>query len=195
MSLEMAYRDRNVFGAFEKRAPVLLIHDTLSHKIPRINLIYSLLNQSAKYATCFFTRSTLKNLYPNWICVVQVNFSPLYFLDLVIKDFSLDAPNSHLAGCMTYEDGKLTVPIPGRYYIYGQFYYHDTGKIFIRVNNNFVTMLQPPYGGTKHHGALYAGGVFKLQAGDVITVMATNNHGSVRGYMGPYHSYFGAYLI
>jgi len=113
----------------------------------------------------------------------------------VIKDFSLDAPNSHLAGAMTYEDGKLTVPIPGRYYIYAQFYYHDTGRIFIRVNNNFLTMLQPPYGGTKHHGALYAGGVFKLQAGDVITVMATNNHGSVRGYMGPYHSYFGAYLI
>ena len=111
------------------------------------------------------------------------------------KDFSVSAPNSHLAGGMTYKDGKLTVPTPGRYYIYSQFFYHDTGRIYIRVNNNFVTMLQPPYRASTHHGALYAGGVYKLQAGDVITVVATNIHGTVKGHMGPFHSYFGAYLI
>ena len=120
----------------------------------------------------------------------------MYFLPwLVIKDWSASAPNSHIAGGMTYKDGKLTVPTPGRYYIYAQFYYHDTGRIYIRVNNNFVTMLQPPYGASKHHGALYAGGVFKLKAGDVITVVATNIHGTVKGSMGTYHSYFGAFLI
>ena len=43
----------------------------------------------------------------------------------VIKDWSVSAPNSHLAGGMTYHDGNLTVPAPGRYYIYAQIYYEN----------------------------------------------------------------------
>ena len=97
---------------------------------------------------------------------------------------------------MTYADGKLTVPTPGRYYIYAQFYYHHSGRINLRINNNIITMLQPP---APHrsgsHGNLYTGGVFQLKAGDVITLLATNIHGTVTGHMNPYHSYFGAFLI
>ena len=121
-------------------------------------------------------------------------FFPIFF-QLVIKDWSTSAPNSHIDGGMTYNDGKLTVPIAGRYYIYAQFYYHDSGRIFIRVNGKFITMLQPAVGSGSRHGALYSGGVFNLNAGDVITVLATNTHGTVRGYMGAFHSYFGAFLI
>ena len=120
-------------------------------------------------------------------------FSSLF--SLVIKDWSVSAPNSHIAGGMTYKDGKLTVPTPGRYYIYAQFYYQLTGRIYLRVNSNLVTMIQSPAGSGRHHGNLYTGGVFNMKAGDVITVMATNIHGTVRGHMNTVHSYFGAFLI
>ena len=109
----------------------------------------------------------------------------------MIKDWSVSAPHSHLAGGMTYNDGKLTVPTPGRYYIYTQIYYHSAGRVHVRVNNNLVTMIQPMYPGTGH-GALYAGGVFNLKAGDVISLSVAH---SITVYMYSVHSYFGAFLI
>ena len=109
----------------------------------------------------------------------------------MIKDWSVSAPHSHLAGGMTYNDGKLTVPTPGRYYIYTQIYYHSAGRVHVRVNNNLVTMIQPLYPGTGH-GALYAGGVFNLKAGDVISLTVAH---SITIYMDSFHSYFGAFLI
>ena len=97
----------------------------------------------------------------------------LYF-PLVIEDWSVSAPSSHLAGGMTYQDGNLTVPTPGRYYIYTQLYYHSNGRVYVRVNNNPVTMIQPLSPGTGE-GALYAGGVFNLKAGDIISLDTPNS--------------------
>ncbi len=95
---------------------------------------------------------------------------------------------------MKYHDRKLTVPTPGRYYIYAQLYYHSNARVNVRVNNNVVTMIQPP---GKTHGALYAGGVFKLKAGDVISLIVhTAKFSSLfKVYIGSFHSYFGAFLI
>ena len=108
----------------------------------------------------------------------------------MIKDWTVSAPNSDLAGGMKYHDGKLTVPTPGRYYIYTQlYYYYSKGRVYTRVNNNVVTMVQSP---TKYEAVLYAGGVFNLKAGDVITLTAG---GKEKIYMYTYHSYFGAFLI
>jgi len=110
----------------------------------------------------------------------------------VIKDWSVVAPQSHLAGGMTYHDGKLTVPIPGRYYIYTQLYYHTPGRVRVHVNNDPVTMIQSPTSSTGH-GALYAGGVFNLKTGDVISLQTTT---SITLFMSStFHSYFGAFLI
>ena len=110
----------------------------------------------------------------------------------VIKDWSVSAPRSHLAGGMTYHDGKLTVPTPGRYFIYTQLYYQSTGRVYVRVNNHPVTMVQPLSPGTGE-GALYAGGVFNLTAGDVISLDTPN---SITLYMSStFHCYFGAFLI
>ena len=67
----------------------------------------------------------------------------------VLKDWTLKAPYSHLAGGMKYHDGKLTVPIPGQYYIYGQIYYRGyKGKpvrISLLVNNKIVAMVHPAH--------------------------------------------------
>ena len=113
----------------------------------------------------------------------------------MIKDWSVSAPNSHLAGGMKYHDGKLTVPTPGRYYIYAQLYYYSRGRVYIRVNNNIVTMVQPPAKYGRDEGALYAGGVFNLKAGDVITLTAVWPIRKAKIYMYTFHSYFGAFLI
>ena len=110
---------------------------------------------------------------------------------LVIKDWSVSAPFSHLAGCMKYHDGKLTVPIQGRYYIYLQAYYHTTGRILMRVNGRVITMIQIP--GRSGHGTAYVGGIFNLKAGDVITMTSAGNN--LKLYMDTVHTYFGAYLI
>lgn len=116
-----------------------------------------------------------------------------YRANTVIKDWFVSAPNSHLAGGMRYHDGKLTVPTPGRYYIYTQLYYRSSaGRVYVRVNNNIITQIQPQYLGTGE-GSLYAGGVFYLKAGDVISLYAQY---SISIYMSSAaHSYFGAFLI
>ena len=115
----------------------------------------------------------------------------------VVKDWSVSAPNSHLAGGMTYQYGKLTVPLAGRYYIYTQIYYHNNGRVNIHVNNNVVGFTQPPVkGAVSDTGAVYVGGVFNLKGGDVIHLDASCYPVStIKIYMYTFHTYFGAYLI
>ena len=98
---------------------------------------------------------------------------------------------------MKYQDGKLTVPTPGRYYIYAQLYFRNNGRVFIKVNDKIVTMLQPPVNDKTFHGTVYTGGVFNLNANDVITLTA-HSYPEPYGpkiYMASKHSYFGAFLI
>ena len=115
---------------------------------------------------------------------------------VVIKDWSVSAPYSYLAGGMTYEDGKLKVPTLGRYYIYAQIYYHNNGRVFVKVNNKPITMMQPPTSG-QEAGSLYTGGVFNLKAGDVIALTSYHypDGNGAKIYMYTHHSYFGAFLI
>ena len=116
---------------------------------------------------------------------------------LVIKDWTLKAPFSHLAGGMKYHDGKLTVPVSGRYYIYEQIYYRGyrgkTVRVSILVNNKPVAMVNPSHQvQLKADFSLSTGGVFILKAGDVITVASA---AAGIAYMYTYHSFFGAFLI
>jgi len=116
---------------------------------------------------------------------------------VVIKDWTLKAPYSHLAGGMKYHNGKLTVPISGRYFIYEQIYCRGyKGKpvrISILVNNKIIAMVHPPHTLRNAEFTHSTGGVFNLKAGDVITVASTNTAGIA--YMYTYHSFFGAFLI
>ena len=116
---------------------------------------------------------------------------------VVVKDWTLKAPYSHLAGGMKYHDGKLTVPISGRYYIYEQIYYRGyKGKpirFSLLVNNKDVAMVHPAQTIRNAEFTHSTGGVFYLKAGDVITVAAS--HWAGIAYMYTYHSFFGAFLI
>ena len=99
---------------------------------------------------------------------------------------------------MKYKDGKLTVPIPGRYYIYEQIYWRGTKgrpvRISILVNNKVIAMAQPPMNSLRRDDfTISTGGVFHLKAGDVITAAPTYLAGIA--YMYTYHSFFGAFLI
>ena len=98
---------------------------------------------------------------------------------------------------MKYQDGKLTVPTPGQYYIYAQLYFHNNGRVVIRVNDKIVTILQPSINDKTFHGTVYAGGVFNLNANDVITLTAHfyPDKNGPKIYMATLHSYFGAFLI
>ena len=107
----------------------------------------------------------------------------------MIKDWSVSAPFSHLAGGMKYQDGKLTVPTTGRYYIYLQIYCRTQGRVYVRANNRVITMIQSP----STSSTMYVGGVFNLTAGDVITFLSA--YANFRVFMYSYHTYFGAYLI
>lgn len=116
----------------------------------------------------------------------------------MIKDWTLSAPYSHVAGGMKYQDGKLTVPIAGRYYIYEQIYYRGyRGKpvrISLLVNNKVVAMVHPSENQLRSSEfTLSTGGVFYLRAGDVITVVPSFKAGIA--YMYTYHSFFGAFFI
>ena len=111
----------------------------------------------------------------------------------MIKDWSVSAQYSHLAGGMKYHDGKLTVPTNGRYHIYLQAYYRSTGRVYVNVNSKKVTMIQSPTPGKGDHSTAYTAGVFNLKSGDVITFASAYDNCKI--YMQTYHTYFGAYLI
>ena len=97
---------------------------------------------------------------------------------------------------MTYRDGKLTVPISGRYFIYAQiYYYNNNGRVYIRVNSKVVTLISPMKS-SNSEGTLYTGGVFTLKAGDVITLTTASWPTSItKVWMGTFHCFMGAFLI
>jgi len=117
----------------------------------------------------------------------------------VIKDWSAHDSHSHLEGGMMYEDGKLTVPKAGRYYIYAQLQFRSPGRVQILVNDDFVSLITAPVieGGP---GASASGsGVFVLNAGDSISLRinpwGAPADGLVEFWMEYNHCYFGAFLI
>ena len=119
-----------------------------------------------------------------------INLNLLSFL--VIRDWSLNSPRTHLAGDMKYSNGRVTVPIAGRYYIYTQIYFRESSsRILVMVNSKSVTMLHPM---ASREGTMFAAGVFKLNAGDVI-MLKVSPQGPTTVYMSMRHCYFGAYLI
>lgn len=97
---------------------------------------------------------------------------------------------------MTYSDGKLTIPSPGYYYVYAQAYFHDGSnkykRIFVLRNGKAILLTQPARFNS-NTGTGYTGGVFNLQAGDVISVRVMESSTGI--HMDPAHTFFGAFMI
>ena len=107
-----------------------------------------------------------------------------------ITDWDMENEYSLLEGGMTYNGGHLNVPEDGEYYVYAQLYFHSGGRVEVFKNyEEPLTMLQYP---DVPEGPKYAGGAFRLKAGDTISLHVAR---AVKLYMAPYHSYFGAFLI
>ena len=97
---------------------------------------------------------------------------------------------SLLEGGMIYGDGHLKVPEDGVYYVYAQLFFRSGGRVQVFKNyKEPLTMLHYP---NVPDGSKYAGGAFRLKAGNTISLQVTM---AVKLYMAPYHSYFGAFLI
>ena len=116
----------------------------------------------------------------------------------MITDWSTSDCRSHLAGGMTYRDGKLTVPRTGKYYIYAQLYFRSLGRVFFVVNDdNRVTLLQrSETGGAQRPRNTF--GVFDLKAGDTISLKINLWGAPLNGvefWFNGNHDYFGAFLI
>ena len=90
---------------------------------------------------------------------------------------------------------NLTVPISGRYFIYAQiYYYNNNGRVHIRVNSKVVTLISPMKS-SNSEGTLYTGGVFRLKAGDVITMTTSWPTAITKVWMGKFHCFLGAFFI
>ena len=113
---------------------------------------------------------------------------------LVIKHWSVSAPNSYLAGGMSYADGKLTVPITGLYYIYLHAYQNSHGRVYVNVNNIAVAMINAPYPVKPIEQATsHAAGLFNLKENDEISF--TSAYDGCVLFMYTAHTFFGAYLL
>ena len=106
-----------------------------------------------------------------------------------ITDWDMENGYSLLEGGMIYNDGHLKVPEDGVYYVYAQLYFHSGRVLVIKNYEESLTMLD--YSDVSD-GSKYAGGAFRLEAGDTISLEAAID---VTLYMGPLHDYFGAFLI
>ncbi|CAH3151590.1 unnamed protein product, partial [Porites lobata] len=124
---------------------------------------------------------------------LEVHYPP----NTVITDWSFNSPHSYLRGNMTYQDGKLTVPATGLYYIYAQLYFHSNGRVNINVNGFTVNIIQPDRSQTDFRGNQYVGGVFQLNAGDVITLSPSDwpNTLGTKIFLETKHGYFGVFMI
>lgn len=97
---------------------------------------------------------------------------------------------------MTYNNGRLTIPSNGFYYVYAQVYFHDVAnkykRIFVLRNGKPILLAQPARFNSLT-GTGYTGGVFRLNASDVISVRVMEAQTGI--HMDPAHSFFGAYMI
>lgn len=115
----------------------------------------------------------------------------------MIKEFSASASNSKVVGGMEWDkpNGKLTVPMTGRYVIYAQIHFKDNGPILVLANGQTVAEIIPRVGATDE-GTLYTRTEVELKGGQAIELKAgPSGRGTVKLIMQPFHTFFGARLI
>jgi len=120
-----------------------------------------------------------------------------YAVNQVITTWDGSNPNSHVLDGFEYANGRLHVPADGRYYVYMQMYFNtrnhnNNNRVALFADNRILLMIHRDMSpGQENTG--FAGGVFKLKRGEKIFVKVIGF--STKMWLGPNHSYFGAYLI
>lgn len=112
----------------------------------------------------------------------------------VITAWNRNAIESHVLGGFKYYEGRLCVPENGRYYVYAQVYFNgrqqdNTNRVIVYANNRTLLLIQK----TRKESTGFSGGVFQLKEGEKIYVKVVI--AGTKLWVGPFHSYFGAYLI
>ena len=116
---------------------------------------------------------------------------------LVITAWNTDDPKSHVLNGFEYDDGRVHVPEDGRYYVYMQMYFNsrpdnNNNRVALFADNRILLMIHKDMSpGQENTG--FAGGVFHLKRGEKIYVKVLGFN--TKMWLGPNHSYFGAYLI
>ena len=106
-----------------------------------------------------------------------------------ITDWDEKSQYSLVKGGMIYTNGSLKVVQDGVYYVYAQLHFLSAGSVQVFKNSEEpLTMLHYP---DVPEGSKYAGGAFRLKAGDTISLQVAM---AVKLYMGPLYDYFGAFL-
>jgi len=108
-------------------------------------------------------------------------------------------PPSHVEGGMKYEDGNLTVPKAGMYYIYVHLKFATKGRVQVRVNNEVVSLITAPVTTQAPEATSSSNGVFALNASDSVSLRihpwGAPSNGVVKFWMRTDLCYFGAFLI
>jgi len=116
-----------------------------------------------------------------------------------MKNWSDSFPHSHVKGGMEYENGNLTVPKAGMYYIYVHLKFATKGKVQVRVNNDIVSLITAPVTAQAPEATSSSNGLFVLNAGDSISLKihrcGAPDGGIVKFWMRTDLCYFGAFLI
>ena len=90
------------------------------------------------------------------------------------------------------------MPEDGRYYVYAQLYFNSTPKdtfnrVAVYAGNRLILLIQKDLrSGFEETG--FSGGVFRLTQGEMIKVKVIGRQ-PTKMFLGPSHSYFGAYMI
>ncbi|XP_078350698.1 lymphotoxin-alpha-like [Oculina patagonica] len=120
-----------------------------------------------------------------------------YAVNHVITAWNRGHPKSHVMDGFEYAQGRLQVPASGRYYVYAQIYFNkrpqnNYNRVAVYANNRLLLMIHKDMSpGQENTG--FTGGVFELNAGEKIYVKVLGYN--TKMWLGPNHSFFGAYLI
>ena len=116
----------------------------------------------------------------------------------MLTSWNENDPKSHLVGGFEFGEGRLYVPEGGLFYIYAQLYFNSTlndsyNRVAVYAGSQLILMIQNDLRpGREETG--FTAGVFQLKAGDAIYVKVIGAN-PTKMWLGPNHSYFGAYKI
>lgn len=121
-----------------------------------------------------------------------------YPANIAISAWDRHHANSHRSG-ISFSRSEFTVPSSGRYYVYTQLYFSSRStftknRVGVFADHRQLLMIHKPLQPNTEETAS-AGGIFRLTRGDRVFVKPFWGYGSVRLWVGPWHSHFGMVKI